>query len=66
MLGLRRAEGARWEDIAVSLSDERLRALSEQVEMLVNAKLMTYDGKVLRLTQKGLVVENQIIVRLGL
>lgn len=66
MLGLRRAEGARWEDIAVSLSDERSRALSEQVDMLVNAELMTYDGKVLRLTQKGLVVENQIIVRLGL
>ena len=66
MLGLRRAKGALWDDIAVDLDEEKLHVLHNQVGMLVNEGLMTQNKGVLRLTQKGLVVENQIIVRLGL
>lgn len=66
MLGLRRAKGALWDDIVVDLDQNRVHLLQSQVDTLVNEGLMTCDKRVLRLTQKGLVVENQIIVRLGL
>ncbi|RTL07440.1 radical SAM family heme chaperone HemW [Candidatus Dependentiae bacterium] len=66
MLGLRRSQGALWDDIVVGLDASKVCILQSEVDTLVNEGLMTCDKRVLRLTQKGLVVENQIIARLGL
>ncbi|HTM06398.1 MAG TPA: radical SAM family heme chaperone HemW [Patescibacteria group bacterium] len=66
MLGLRRAKGALWNDICADLDEKGVTALRTQIDTLVCEGLMAYDRDGVRLTQKGLVVENQIIMRLGL
>lgn len=66
MLGLRRAKGALWNDICADLDEEGVKALRVQIDALVHEGLMISDENRVRLTQKGLVVENQIIMRLGL
>jgi oxygen-independent coproporphyrinogen III oxidase len=66
MLGFRRAKGALWNDICAELDEEGVKALRMQVDALVHEGLMICDDDVVRLTQKGLVVENQILARLGL
>lgn len=65
MLGLRRAQGALWDDICVGFDIAKKLALREQIDELKLEGLMNYNENSVWLTQKGLVVENQIIVRLG-
>lgn len=66
MLGLRRSIGVCLNEISLYLSEEQKLKLNEEICQLCEAGFMTSDGKVIRLTQRGLIVENQILARLSI
>ncbi|QQR53399.1 radical SAM family heme chaperone HemW [bacterium] len=66
LLGLRRSIGVCLNEISLYLSEEQKLKLNEEICQLCEAGFMTSDGKVIRLTQRGLIVENQILARLSI
>ena len=65
MLGLRRAKGMLWDELNVSLSDERRIELTNKIRDLQDCNLIEEQDGRLQLTPAGLVVENEIISRLS-
>lgn len=64
MLGLRRAQGIRWDDVEVLLSpQERTHFLNQVTVLKEHGMLLEIDNR-LMLTQRGLVLENEVVVRL--
>lgn len=64
LLGLRRITGVLFQDIAYGLSAEKKDLLQNQINNFEQEGLLFFDGSVVRLTQQGLILENQIISRL--
>jgi oxygen-independent coproporphyrinogen III oxidase len=64
MLGLRRRQGIRWEQILPLLSAQESEKFCQQVALLKQEQLIQEREGHLILTPHGLVVENEIVVRL--
>jgi oxygen-independent coproporphyrinogen-3 oxidase len=66
MLGLRRIKGACWTDMCAGLNDEKIKIVRTNVHILAEEGFIIFENDRVKLTQKGLLVENQIVSRLGL
>lgn len=64
MLGLRRPKGVRWETIIEKMTHIAQSKIKEAVDALEQKQLVEWHGDALRLTQRGLAVENEILVQL--
>jgi len=66
MLGLRRVEGVKKDEVIAHLTNAQKDTFIAQVEVLKTEKLLIERDGQLRLTPAGLIVENEIITRLSL
>lgn len=66
MLGLRQVKGMHLSEICKDLSDKQKLFINEQLEHLCGLGYLQRNDDIIRLTQSGLAVENEIIVKLSL
>jgi oxygen-independent coproporphyrinogen-3 oxidase len=64
MLGLRRKKGLLVSDVGSLLTDAQLEKFCDEIVLLKQEKLLKEENGVLQLTPQGLVVENEIVIRL--
>ncbi len=66
MLGLRQSKGVSVQDYMASVDLQHQEHFVKNIEMLQQAKLLTYQDDVIRLTPKGYALENEVTLRLFL
>ncbi len=64
MLSLRQSKGLDLHSVVYLLSPQQIKHIKEQVPMLAEAGLVTIQNDIVRLTTKGMTLENEVVVRL--
>lgn len=64
MLNLRRSKGVSWSELEYNLSQEQQKIVREKVALFKQQNLIQESNSRLKLTVRGLVVENEIITQL--
>ena len=62
-LGLRLLDGLNTDDFKLRYSQDSLRLYGPQIEELIREGLLEHSGSVLRLTEKGCLLANQVFIR---
>lgn len=64
MLNLRRSRGITFSDLIIDLSEEQQLLLQNKIDFLLEQGLLEKAESRLKLTARGLVVENEIVTQL--
>lgn len=66
MLGIRRAQGVSLTEVMHDLSDHEQKAIQERIQWLTDNEFLYKQGERLKLTPRGLSVENEIALKLSI